>query len=193
MSEKLVLILLGPPGAGKGTQAVKVAATFSIPHISTGEIMRKAVADKTALGLKVKDYLDGGKLVPDNLVVGLIKERITQKDCEPGFLLDGFPRTLEQGKELDKILEQLKIKITSVVDIAVADQILIDRIQKRGEAGSGRSDDNAEMAAKRLEVYKSQTAPLTDYYKNTIGVKAIDGLGSIDEVYARILGAVKHA
>jgi adenylate kinase len=185
-----IIILLGPPGAGKGTQAIMVAKNLRIPHISTGEIMRKAVADQTDLGKKVKSYLDTGHLVPDDLVVDLIKDRISNSDCSPGFLLDGFPRTMEQGSALDNILKAMNLKTTAVIDIAVPDQVLIDRIAKRGQDGSGRSDDNAEMAAKRLGVYKAQTAPLTKYYDSTSGVKHIDGLGTVEEVNKRILAAI---
>ena len=187
-----IVILLGPPGAGKGTQAILVSKSLNIPHISTGDIMRKAVADQTELGKKVKSYLDAGNLVPDELVVDLIKDRISHSDCHPGFLLDGFPRTMEQGRALDKILHQLNLKASAVIDISVPDQVLIDRIQKRGEAGSGRSDDNAEMAAKRLKVYQDQTAPLTSYYEKTAGVKKIDGLGTIEDVNSRILSQIKN-
>ncbi len=184
-----IIILLGPPGAGKGTQAVLVAEKFAIPHISTGDIMRRAVSEKSDLGNKVKSFLDAGNLVPDALVVDLVRERIQKDDCKPGFLLDGFPRTLEQGKALDSMLKDFNLKTSAVVDIIVPDKVLIERIQKRGES-SGRSDDNAETAAKRLKVYQELTAPLTEYYKTSSGLKEVDGIGTVEEVNQRIIAVI---
>lgn len=185
------VVLLGPPGAGKGTQAVLISSTLKIPHISTGEIMRNAVANKTPLGLEVKSFLDSGNLVPDSLVINLMRERLSQKDCENGFLLDGFPRTLEQAKQLDVLLKEINSELTHIIDISVAESILLDRIKKRGEAGSGRSDDNVEVAAKRLQVYWAQTAPVSEYYKQQNRLIAVDGLGTVEEVQQRIMQTVK--
>jgi adenylate kinase len=180
------IVLLGPPGAGKGTQALKIAAFLKIPHISTGEMMRAEVAQKTALGGKVQEFLDTGALVPDNIIIDIIRSRLSKPDCLSGYLLDGFPRTLEQAKQLDVLLESINAKLSSVLDLIVPESVLIDRIKKRGEAGSGRSDDTAEKATKRLQVYWKDTAPVSMYYKETGRVKEIDGLGTIDEVYERI-------
>lgn len=191
MSKANRIVLLGPPGAGKGTQAVKIASWLQVPHISTGDIMRAEVAAKSPLGLQVKEFLDGGKLVPDEVIIKVMKSRLTQADCKNGFLLDGFPRTLEQAKQLDSLLKSLNSELTSILDITVADSILLDRIKKRGEAGSGRSDDTVEMATKRLQVYWQQTAPVSGYYKENERLIELDGLGTIDEVYARIQAAIQ--
>ena len=185
--EQKIVVLLGPPGAGKGTQAVMVSGSLGIAHISTGEIMRAAVAENSELGVKVKHYLDQGVLVPDDLVVDLIHDRILHEDCKSGFLLDGFPRTVEQARSLDKLLSGMNKSITHIVDITVPENVLIERIKKRGESGSGRSDDNVEMAAKRLQVYWQQTSPLTAMYRESRKVEEVDGLGTIEEVNERIM------
>lgn len=184
------VILLGPPGAGKGTQAISLARDAAIPHISTGEIMRQAVANQSELGLRVKKFLDGGELVPDALVIDLIRERLSRSDCARGFLLDGFPRTVDQAKALTILLEQLNAPISHVIELKVPDSVLLERVRKRGEAGSGRSDDTEAVVAKRLQVYWQQTAPVTQYYKSVGRVIELDGLGTIDEVHARIINVV---
>ena len=184
------VILLGPPGAGKGTQAILLARDGKIPHVSTGEMMREAVASGSALGKKVKEFLDAGNLVPDDIVIAIIRDRLSRKDCEKGFLLDGFPRNVEQSEALTKLLNELKKPVTHVVELKVPDQTLIDRVKKRGEGGSGRSDDNEEVLARRLQVYWKQTAPVTKYYNSVGKVIEIDGLGTIEEVHAKILKAV---
>lgn len=185
-----IVILLGPPGAGKGTQAALVSKSLGIPHISTGDIMRAAIKENSELGIKVKKYLDDGVLVPDALVTDVIKERISRQDCDKGFLLDGFPRTGEQALQLNTLLAKMGCGAAKVVDISVPEQVLIDRIKKRGEQGSGRSDDNAEMAAKRLQVYRNETAPLTDFYKKAGNLREVDGLGTVEQVNERILSAI---
>lgn len=184
------LVLLGPPGAGKGTQAQTIAAAKGVPHISTGDIMRGAISGGTPLGARVKGYLDGGQLVPDDLVIELVDERLGKPDCKTGFLLDGFPRTVEQARALDELLERRKSPLTDIVEIVVAEDVLTDRIIRRGQE-SGRTDDTLEVVQKRLQVYKAQTAPVTDYYKKNQGVVTVDGLGSIDDVRGRILSALK--
>lgn len=186
------VVLLGPPGAGKGTQATLLSQKKGIPHISTGEIMRKAVSEGSAVGTKVKSYLDSGNLVPDELVIELINERLAAKDCDRGFLLDGFPRTVQQAEALSKLLTSIKKPITHLIEIAVSEQVLLDRIRKRGAEGSGRSDDNEAVAAKRLQVYREQTAPVTAYYKKNGSVIAVDGLGTIEDVHSRIMQSVSH-
>lgn len=180
------IILLGPPGAGKGTQALGICKQHEISHISTGDMMRAAVKAKSALGLKVSKILDSGELVPDEIVIQLIRERLAQADCKNGFLLDGFPRTAAQAKALDGVLNELGQKLTHVLQLMVPDQILLERIKKRGEAGSHRADDDVEVAAKRLKVYWEQTAPVADYYRQQNRLTEVDGLGSIEDVSTRL-------
>ena len=186
MARALRIVMLGPPGAGKGTQSILSAKARGIPHISTGEIMRAAVKAETVLGKKVKKYLDAGELVPDTLVIQLIQDRIGHKDCVPGFVLDGFPRTVGQASALDDLLGRLGQEITHVVDLRVAEGVLLERIKMRGVAGSGRSDDSGEVAARRLKVYWEQTAPVTAYYQSRGKVVEVDGLGTVEEVQKRI-------
>ncbi len=185
------LVLLGPPGAGKGTQAVLVTKHFGISHISTGEMMRSAVSSGSELGKKLKSYLDKGELVPDGLVIDLMRNRLNQKDCKNGFLLDGFPRTVDQAAALTGLLEELGLKLSAVVDIDVAEDVLLERIKLRGQA-SGRSDDTREVASNRLNVYRSQTAPVSQYYKNSVGIAVVDGLGTVEEVNKRIVAALNN-
>lgn len=187
MSQRL--ILLGPPGAGKGTQAVKIAQHFKIPHISTGDMMRAAVAAQSKLGLEVKRYMDSGELVPDTVVLGIMEDRLRLDDCKPGFLSDGFPRTVAQAEGLAAILKKLDCALTSVVHLVVDDKAVVERILKRGK-DSGRSDDTAEVAQKRLDVYKAQTAPLIDFYAKAGLLKNVDGVGSIDEIFQRVIEVV---
>ncbi|MBX7138429.1 MAG: adenylate kinase [Oligoflexia bacterium] len=184
------IVLLGPPGAGKGTQAVLLAEKRGIPHISTGQMMRDAVSSGSDLGKKVKKFLDAGELVPDNLVIELIKERLSRADCRTGFLLDGFPRTLEQAKSLTVLLKSLNKELTHVIEITVPESVILERIKRRGETGSGRSDDNTEVASKRLQVYWAQTAPVSKYYQELGSLVEVNGLGTIEEVQSRIQGKI---
>ena len=201
------LILLGAPGAGKGTQAVRIAQDFSIPHISTGDIFRKNIKEGTPVGLKAKSYIDKGQLVPDSVVVEIVALRLAEEDCKNGFLLDGFPRTVAQAQELDKITNNLK-----VVNIDVDLGALTDRITGRrtcADCGAGyhistyksetctcggklvqRADDNVETVSSRLKVYTEQTAPLIDYYSAQGNMITVDGMQSIDAVYADIKKAL---
>ncbi len=184
------VILLGPPGVGKGTQAVLLAEKYRVPHVSTGEIMRAAVANKTPLGSECKSYMDRGELVPDKLVVDLVKERLSQPDCGSGFVLDGFPRTVPQAAALDRVLQELGIE-AKVVELTVDEEILFQRIEKRAASGEGRSDDNAETLRKRLEVYQRDTAPVTGFYKERGKVIEIESLGPVEEVQKRIVNALE--
>ena len=184
----LRLILLGPPGGGKGTQAERLCERTGIAHVSTGNILREAVSNATELGVEAKRYMDQGQLVPDALVIALIKERLAMSDCrDKGFLLDGFPRTVEQAKALDELLVAIELPLTNVVELVVPDDVLLARIEGRAAAGSGRSDDNAAVFANRLKVYHEQTAPVTGYFKSKGLVTSLDGLGTIDEVEQKLL------
>lgn len=164
------LIFLGPPGAGKGTQAQVLAEKLSIPHISTGEILRMAIAEQTPLGIKAKTYVDNGDLVPDELILDLIQERLSQDDAQKGWILDGFPRNVSQAEFLDGLLTQLNQTCNYVLNLDVPDEILIKRLLARG-----RKDDNEETITNRLHVYRQQTAPLIDYYQKHNLLKPVNG------------------
>ena len=180
------IIILGPPGAGKGTQAIKLCNQLGLIHISTGEILRQAVESGSDLGKQVKSLLDDGILVPDELVVEVVVERLAQPDCvESGYLLDGFPRTIAQAEALSGWLEEQQTPTTAVLNLAVSEKVLLDRIQQRSKQ-QGRSDDSAEVAANRLRVYWEQTAPVAEYYRNQGDLQEVDGLGTIEEVYSRL-------
>ncbi len=206
------IILLGPPGAGKGTQAKRMIERYGIPQISTGDMLRAALKAGTPLGLEAKKYMDKGALVPDEVVVGLVKERIQQQDCAKGYMLDGFPRNVSQAQTLDGMLQDLGQKIDHVVCIDVPDQELIQRLTGRRtcrECGAGfhvmfdppkkdgvcdkcggqlyqRDDDNEATVTSRLKVYADQTKPLIEYYEKQGKLRKINGLGSIDEIFERI-------
>lgn len=180
------LVLLGPPGAGKGTQALLIAQRGRVPHISTGDILRESMSAGTPLGLKVKSIVDSGELVPDAVVIDLVKERLGRPDCTGGFLLDGFPRTVDQARALTTVLADLNRPLTHVVNLNVPEATLLERIRNRGLQGSGRADDSLEVAAKRLKVYWEQTAPVAGYYRDLGQLVEIDGLGTVDEVTTRL-------
>ncbi len=171
------LIFLGPPGAGKGTQGKIVADNHNIPHISTGDILRKAIADKTPLGVKAKSYMDKGDLVPDDLILDLISERLQAEDAQEGWILDGFPRNVAQADFLTKLLDELNQKCDAVINLDVPDEVLIKRL-----LGRGRKDDNEETITNRLHVYREQTAPLIDYYEQHNLLKNVQGNRTLEEV-----------
>jgi adenylate kinase len=186
------LILLGPPGAGKGTQAQRLVERHEIVQLSTGDMLRAAVAAGTEIGLKAKAIMDRGDLVPDDVVVGIIKDRIEKTDARNGFILDGFPRTVGQAEALDKMLKEKGLGLDAVVEIKVDEDILLSRIEKRaGETPGGpRADDNAEALKKRLAVYREQTAPLVDHFRSKGLLKTVDGMKNIEEVARSIDGAL---
>lgn len=179
-----LVIFLGPPGAGKGTQAVTIAKEKNLAHISTGDMLREHVSNKTELGKIAKTLLDEGKLVPDSLVNEMLQERLLSNDCVNGAILDGFPRTIAQAESLDKISEEFKISKVIVFE-ADRDE-LIKRILNRGET-SGRSDDTEESVSVRLEVYENDTAPLIEYYEQRNLVSKINAVGEVENIYNLIL------
>ncbi|KXB91961.1 adenylate kinase [Veillonellaceae bacterium DNF00751] len=207
---------MGPPGAGKGTQAERLIETYGIPQISTGDMFRAAVKEQTPLGLEAKKYMDNGQLVPDAVTVGIVKERLAKDDCKKGFILDGFPRTTSQAVSLDAILQDLGIKLNGVVNIAVPDEELVRRTTGRqicrscgatyhitfkpskkagvcdkcGGALYQRDDDKMETVKKRLSVYAAQTKPLIDYYKNSNLYIEINGAREMDAVFNDIVASL---
>ncbi len=211
------LILLGPPGAGKGTQAKMLKEKFQIPQISTGDILRQAVKDNTELGIQAKSFMDAGQLVPDDVVIGLIKERIKRADCETGFILDGFPRTIVQAEKLSETLSEMSLVIDRVVALKVDATEVIDRLTGRSTCpecggmfheesrppkvsgvcdGCGgtlaqRQDDNKATILKRLEVYQESTAPLKQFYQKQGNLKTVTARGSAEEIFPRILEMIK--
>ncbi len=206
------IILMGPPGAGKGTQADLIKAAYPIPHISTGDMFREAVSKGTAMGLEAKKYMDAGGLVPDEVTIGVVEERLAQKDCDLGFLLDGFPRTIPQAEALDRVLDKMGKKIELALNIFVPDDILLDRMTGRVSCSKcktvynlkynppavpgvcdkcageliQRNDDKEETAKNRLKVYMEQTQPLLDYYQKQGCLKDIDGNRDTKKVFADV-------
>ena len=193
------LILLGPPGAGKGTQSEILAKKAGIPQLSTGDMLRAAVKAGTPVGLRAKEIMAAGGLVPDDVVVGIIADRISEPDCARGFILDGFPRTLAQAAALDKLLTSKGKRLDSVIELKVDDKILADRIENRARetlaaGGTVRADDNAEALKTRLMAYYRETAPLTGYYFAHGLLRSVDGMAAIGDVTRQIddvLAAVK--
>lgn len=212
------IILLGPPGSGKGTQAQKMVERYHIPQISTGDILRGAVKERTPLGMEAQGYMDQGKLVPDEVVVGIVRERLKESDCKGGFILDGFPRTVPQAEALDSTLGEMQRAIDHVVSIEVPNEELIKRLTGRrtcrncgamyhiifdppakegvcdrcGEELYQRDDDQEETIRARLQVYEEQTAPLIAYYRGKGLLRAIDGVGAIEEIFRKIVQAIEE-
>ena len=210
------LILLGPPGAGKGTQAKLLKEKFKIPQISTGDILREAVKNGTPLGAEAKTYMDGGRLVPDEVVVGLIKERIKAEDCRNGFILDGFPRTIVQAEKLNETMTEMGLGIDTVIDFEVDPKELIERLTGRSTCSNcgamfheesrpprqegicdhcgaklyQRPDDKRETIVKRLDVYEKETAPLKEFYRKQGNLKTIRGRGSVEDIFSQVCSMV---
>ncbi|CAB4634420.1 unannotated protein [freshwater metagenome] len=191
MAEGTRILLIGPPGAGKGTQALELSSAFSIPAISTGDIFRENVRNATPLGLKAKSFMDAGNNVPDSLTNDLITDRLASPDCVGGFLLDGYPRTTDQVRHLDNFLAEHHTKLDVVVQLVAEPDIVVERLRKRA-LEQGRTDDDEAVVRHRLDVYAEQTAPLIDVYSARGLVAAIDGIGEIAEVTSRITDAL-HA
>ncbi|ADM09962.1 adenylate kinase [Parvularcula bermudensis HTCC2503] len=187
----MIVIFLGPPGAGKGTQAAYIAKSRGIPQLSTGDMLRAAIKAETPVGLQAKAIIERGDLVSDDVVAGIVAERIDAPDCKPGFLLDGFPRTLGQAQMLDDIVKTKSCDIDVVLELKVDEGALVDRLRTRIEETKARgepvrSDDNEEAFRNRLEVYREQTAPLIPFYKEKGLLREIDGMQPIDQVSAEI-------
>jgi len=208
------LVLLGPPGAGKGTQAVQIVEKYEVVHISTGDILREAVKQKTDLGRVAEACMSKGELVPDEVVIGIVAQRLQNPDCRNGFLLDGFPRTVNQAEALDKVLDEHKMHLNAVINLEIDEEEVVERLSSRrvcskcaaiytaggvqvadvcGVCGGGvvtRSDDEPDAIRRRLQVFKSQTEPLVKYYSDKGILKPIKATGSVQEVFSRIVRAL---
>ena len=181
------IILLGPPGAGKGTQAQRIVSGRGMVQLSTGDMLREAIANGTELGLKAKAIMDRGDLVADDIILGMIREKLVSPECAAGVILDGFPRTVAQAEALDIMLAELDQRIDAVIELQVDEAALIDRIENRArETGGARADDNAEVLKKRLAVYHKLTAPILPYYGDRGMVQVVDGMQPIETVASRI-------
>ena len=189
------LVLLGPPGSGKGTQATRLKEELGIPHISTGDLLRAEVAAGTELGKQAKAVMDAGNLVSDDILLGMLESRLSQADTAKGFILDGFPRTVPQAEALEKLLAAKAMKLDAVIEFKVDDKKLVDRIVRRAEEAKAagqpvRKDDNPEVFKKRLQEFEALTAALTPFYAERGLLKAVDGMASIDKVAAEIAAAL---
>jgi adenylate kinase len=187
------LILFGPPGSGKGTQSEKLVEKYGLVHLSTGNLLREEIANKTPLGVEAKKFMDNGQLVPDEVVIGMVDSYFDHHKEAKGFLFDGFPRTVAQAQALDKLLTLKKTDIASVLALDVTEEELVKRLLNRGKT-SGRSDDtNEEVIRKRFTVYSNETSPVADYYKKARKFKMIAGEGSVDEIFAALRQAIDKA
>jgi adenylate kinase len=183
------LVIMGPPGAGKGTQAAVIASMLGVPHISTGDIFRANVSQGTPLGVEAKKYMDAGEYVPDGVTNGMVRDRLTHDDCRPGFLLDGYPRTVEQVGELKAMLSSAAQHLDAVLELTVDLDEVVARLVRRATE-QGRSDDTEDVIRRRLEVYFEQTAPLIEVYRSQGLLVQVDGLGEIADVTGRIVAAL---
>jgi adenylate kinase len=186
------IVLLGAPGSGKGTQAARLKAQLGVAHISTGDLLRAQVAAGTPLGRQAKAVMESGKLVSDEIVLGMLEERLAQADAQQGFILDGYPRNLAQADALDGLLKRLGKPLDVAVQLDVDSELLVARLAGRAQA-EGRKDDNPDTVRERLRVYEQQTAPLIGFYRGRGELVAVDGVGELDAVYARIVAAVGAA
>jgi adenylate kinase len=181
------IILIGPPGAGKGTQCQRLASLLGVPHLSTGEMLRAAVQSRSPEGLQAAGYMQNGQLVPDAIIVGMVSNRLQARDCRNGCLLDGFPRTLPQAATLDELLERRAMSVDGVIELAVPRDELVRRMQARR-----RADDDPAIFARRIVSFEEQTAPLLDYYGRQGKLASIDGLGTAEEIFERVKAAVER-
>jgi len=186
----LNIVLFGPPGSGKGTQSEKLIEKYKLVHISTGDLLRAELAAKTELGLKAKSIMDKGELVPDDIVIGMIKKKLEEHKDGPGFIFDGFPRTVAQARALRTALTDYDERVTYMITLNVPKEELVTRLLKRGEM-TGRSDDNMETIQNRIDVYEQQTAPVIYYYEKMHKYHPVDGLGTIEEIFNRIVEVVE--
>ena len=178
------LVLVGPPGAGKGTQAERMAARLGVPHISTGDLFRANLEERTELGVAARTYMDAGELVPDEVTVAMVRARFARPDAAAGFILDGFPRTAPQAEALAVLLEEQGLELDAVVEFAVSDEVVVGRL-----LGRGRSDDTEDVIRRRQQVYRDETAPLLEYYRDLL--VSVDAVGTVDEVTERVIAALK--
>jgi adenylate kinase len=178
------LVLVGPPGAGKGTQAVTLSGRLGVPHISTGDLFRAHVGEMTPLGKEAKRYLDSGELVPDSVTNEMVRERLAEPDAKAGFVLDGFPRNTKQAEVLGKILAESDTSLDAVIQLHVPEDVVVGRLMARG-----RADDSEDVIRRRQQIYMSETAPLLEYYADIL--TTVDGVGDVDEVAARVLEALR--
>jgi adenylate kinase len=186
------LVLLGAPGSGKGTQAAKLKQHLQVPHISTGDLLRAEVAAGTPLGLEAKEIMARGDLVSDEILLGMLEERFSRPDTANGFILDGYPRNLAQAAALDKLLQRIRQPMDFALQLDVDNELLIERIAGRAKA-EGRDDDNPDSVRKRLQVYDQQTAPVIEFYRQHGQLTVVDGVGTLDEVFNRIIEAIAPA
>jgi adenylate kinase len=186
------ILVLGPQGSGKGTQARRISASYGLPHIATGDMLREAMAAGTELGLRVKPIYDAGELVPDDLMIDLIRERIEQDDVEDGFVLDGFPRTMAQAEALDDMLREIDRPITVVLQLDVPEDVCVERLSKRAQE-EGRIDDTPEAIRTRLSLYRRETEPVIEHYRAQGNLVVIHGDRPVDEVFSEIQDALEQA
>ena len=184
------LVLLGPPGSGKGTQATSLKEQLQVPHISTGDLLRAEVAAGTELGKQAKAVMDAGNLVSDDILLGMLESRLSQADTAKGFILDGYPRNVAQANALGELLAKLNQPLDAIVQLDVPTELLVERIAGRAKA-EGRADDSPESVRTRLKIYNDQTAPVIDYYRQHGQLTVVDGVGELDEVFTRIVEAIQ--
>lgn len=182
------IVLIGPPGAGKGTQAERLLATYSLAHLSTGDMLRAARDAKTEVGQEADQYMSAGELVPDEIILTIVAQRLNQPDCQEGYLLDGFPRTIAQAETLDTMLEEQGTPLSAVLELQVPEDELFQRL-----AGRGRADDSPEVIRQRLVAYRRQTQPLLEYYATRGLLRSIDGVGTVDEIFDRAKAVLDQA